>query len=447
MNDAGATTAYAAYGAQLRQLTRDVTLRPRAEVETALNAALDGEAADQLRDLVALSYRREVGAFFTGATIRGVLAPLLTRYGNPPYLDPACGAGDLLLVAAATLPIQPTIDQTVRFWSELLAGVDIHPEFVDVARARLWLLAASMHSPTCSSGEDRPAKLGPQEFHGLHPGDGLQLLSALGSIGGTVVLNPPFGSQSAPLDCGWGSGLVPRAGVFVDHVSARLTPGARLVAVLPDVLRSGRRLERWRAMVESRLRVEHIDCVGRFDPHTNVDVFVMVGTRRNGTSADQPVAWWPSTAPEAEGTIGDRFEIRVGTVVDNRDAHEGSAQPFAVARNLPLTGQVRSIERERLYAGRVFKPPFVLIRRTSAPSRTSARARGLLVSGNRSVAVDNHLLVLSPRDGAIDSCEELLDVLQSTYTTQWLDARIRCRHLTVGAVAAVPWRTSSSAPI
>jgi hypothetical protein len=54
------------------------------------------------------------------------------------------------------------------------------------------------------------------------------------------------------------------------------------------------------------------------------------------------------------------------------------------------------------------------------------------------VLVENHLLICQPIDERAPSCEELLDVLADPATSAWLDARIRCRHLTVRALRDVP---------
>jgi hypothetical protein len=56
------------------------------------------------------------------------------------------------------------------------------------------------------------------------------------------------------------------------------------------------------------------------------------------------------------------------------------------------------------------------------------------------VAVDNHLLVLEPK--AERGIEELVQVLRRPETTEWLNQRIRCRHLTVDAVNQIPWHDS-----
>jgi hypothetical protein len=55
------------------------------------------------------------------------------------------------------------------------------------------------------------------------------------------------------------------------------------------------------------------------------------------------------------------------------------------------------------------------------------------------VAIENHLLVLRPKDDSPKTCEELLGLLSLQRTNEWLNRRIRCRHLTVGALADLPW--------
>jgi hypothetical protein len=157
------------------------------------------------------------------------------------------------------------------------------------------------------------------------------------------------------------------------------------------------------------------------------------------TGSGNSAKWW-EVASGDEVTVGDQFAVWIGPVVDNRDEYAGNSYPFATARDLPRRGTIGMPERTRQFSGRVFSPPFVVIRRTSRPSDgAETRASGVLISGLGSVAVDNHLIVLCPRDGKENTCEELLRVLNSESTTKFLDQRLRCRHLTAGAVKEIPW--------
>jgi hypothetical protein len=75
------------------------------------------------------------------------------------------------------------------------------------------------------------------------------------------------------------------------------------------------------------------------------------------------------------------------------------------------------------------------------------RAVATLVRGEGTVAIENHLIVLLPKDGRLKTCAKLLDSLKHENTTKWLNERIRCRHLTVSALSQLPLFASSfSAP-
>ena len=140
----------------------------------------------------------------------------------------------------------------------------------------------------------------------------------------------------------------------------------------------------------------------------------------------------------AKHVVGDSFEVHVGSVVPHRDPIEGPSYPYIHARTAPAWQAIRQIKEDRQYAGTVFVPPFVVVHRTSSPSDKS-RCIATLVDIEKRVAVENHLLVLLPRDNSIDSCRLLLDVLRSEQSTNFLNQRIRCRHLTVSSLKELPW--------
>ena len=131
--------------------------------------------------------------------------------------------------------------------------------------------------------------------------------------------------------------------------------------------------------------------------------------------------------------------VAVGTVVPHRDPESQPLRHYLHAKTIPLGGDFQATDAEmRGFQQRTFSPPFVVVRRTSRPGDRS-RGTGTLVHGAEDVLVENHLIVLKPKDGFTASCERLVDLLNSNEARTWLDDRIRCRHLTVGAIKEMPW--------
>ena len=414
---------YREYVSRLRgvllAVTRDGLLHHRAAVQSAL----DGQAATELKNLVALSTRRAHGAFFTSGELR---SEALLGSHDGVFFDPACGAGDLLIEAAMRMPPCGTFRDTVRRWSERLLGCDVEPDFVETARLRL-LLSAAYRSEQATFGE-----IPGDAFPGLVVSDGLSRHD-LASRSDHILLNPPFGYVDAPTGTAWAEGRVSEAAVFLERVLEYSPTGATITAILPDVLRSGSRYGKWRSMVESMVNVSEIKTYGLFDETTDVDVFVLHATRSD--VADGHVGW----APLHRGaSVGDFFDVHVGPVVPHRDPESGPEYPFIWPRRLPASGSFDPEGISRRFRGRTFSPPFVAVRRTSRPGQ-KRRAGGVLVVGDRPVAVENHLLVVLPKNGSRSSCEELIGVLADERTGDWLDRRIRTRHLTVSAVSDLPW--------
>src|SRR2546427_12910524 len=96
--------AFGSYLSQLESLLDEVLTNVRRtgharKVGPALCAALDGQPARILRTLVPSDELRRAGAYFTGARLARRLAGLGGSALDDPavVLDPACGAGDVLL--------------------------------------------------------------------------------------------------------------------------------------------------------------------------------------------------------------------------------------------------------------------------------------------------------------------------------------------------------------
>jgi len=423
-------TAYRTYVAELRDLAGE--FRRSNDWDKRAFAALNGQASLELRQVIPLKTRRRVGAFFTGSNLAARLISRCTKLDAHSIIhDPSMGMGDLLLAAARKLPLERTVNQTLKRWGQQLTGTDIHSEFVEGAKTRLVILAQQRHGLK---------SLGVTSIAGLFPGiriaDGLTQ-HKLFKQATHLTLNPPFGLTDAPDGCKWAGGRITAAASFVITALERAQPGAELVAILPDVLRSGSFTEQWRKRVEELAAVKRAEPYGIFDESADVDVFMLRLKRRAKNSVAKSVPW--TNAPVQTGTtIGDYFDVHVGRVVPHRDPKKGNWHPYIHARSVPTWEIMREFKTSRRYQGKVYKPPFVAIRRTSRPGHPY-RAAATIIAGKKSVAVENHLIVCEPKAKTLRMCKKLMTQLQTQAVNIFLDKRIRCRHLTVGAVAAIPF--------
>ena len=392
---------------------------------------LDGQAGAMLRRSIPLRTRREQGAFLSSSELRvAALRPLQkTIDSSSPFLDPAVGAGDLLLEVARRLPVEQDLAETLRRWGQLLHGRDLEPAFVRLARARLVLLAVARGAVAKGTGALEAV------LPEIKVGDGLELLAS-GWSGGHIVMNPPFTYRNASEEINWASGRTSEAAVFLAAAVASAQPGTRLTAILPDVIRAGSRYRRLREFVGANLHVTTAEPYGQFDAWTDIDVFILRGVIGQSGADTARAQWWRPTNGER---LADRAEISVGPVVPHRDEESEPRRPYLHARKIPLGGEFDvSLAERRGFQKRLSHPPFVVIRRTSRPGDKS-RGLGTVIYGTRSVLVDNHLIILKPNDGSVDACRRIVDVLDSTEAREWLDKRIRCRHLTVPTLSELPW--------
>ena len=400
---------------------------------TSLSDCLDGEASLILRQTVPLQERRKLGAFFSGSDLRRTALPREVRGPMEPesVLDPAVGAGDLLLEAARNLPAHSNPLVTLQRWGSLLHGRDKEPDFVRLAKARLVLLAVSRGSPRPRSLNFRLDEALPE----IRVGDGLDLLGN-GWTGDHIVMNPPYAFSVASPGTDWSSGKTSLAATFLATAVEKAQSGTRLTAILPDVIRTGSRYQRLRSHVEDHLRISEAKVYGQFDAWTDVDVFILRGVTGKHSPTAAAFPWWKQTTGE---TLGDRCEVRVGTVVPHRHQETGPQQPFLHAQEVPLGGTFSVDDAEtRGFQQTSFSPPFVVVRRTTRPGDW-ARGAGTLICGTVATQVENHLIVVKPKDSSIDTCRRVVDMLALKSSKQWLDDRIRCRHLTVRALKEMPW--------
>ena len=404
-----------------------------AEAVSALPNLLDGQAGGRLRQTVPLRVRRELGAFFSSSDLRtAALDPCHFDAGvGEPILDPAMGAGDLLIEATRQLSADYDLSTTLKSWGQVLHGRDIQPDFVRLAKARLILTAVSRGAMPRG---DQEVTLG-NVFPGIRVGDGLGLLDA-GNATGHIIMNPPFTHRDAPDSIRWSGGRTNSAAIFLAKAVEGAQPGTRITAILPDVIRTGSRYGRLRSLVANRLDVTAIQPYGQFDHWTDVDVFILKGVVVGQVGNESHLRWWHQTSG---ATVGDHFTVSVGTVVPHRDPESQPLRHYLHAKALPLGRDFQTADAEkRGFQKRTFSPPFVVVRRTSRPGDRS-RGIGTLVCGTSDVLVENHLIVLKPKDGSTDTCRGVVDLLNLGSAKNWLDERIRCRHLTVGAMREMPW--------
>ena len=392
---------------------------------------LDGEPGRILRKGVPQTELRQQGAYFTGPKLASRLANRATAGPRiaSTYYDPACGAGDLLLAVAQRLPLQRTLPDTLNTWGVQLAGCDVSLDFVRLTKARLTLLAARrsrVHPPLDPLAPSDP-------FPNIVVADSLAASRRIPPTD-VIILNPPFRYVPAPADCAWAAGRVNVAALFIDRAIGEASDGTHIVAILPEVLRSGSRYVAWRKAVRASGCLMRETPLGLFDPWTDVDVYLfhlMKNTCRNGSSEGQ------SSGRPTYG-VGKRFAVHVGPVVPHRHKEDGPVVSYIHARSLPPWSECAEFAETRRFAGRLFTPPFVTVRRTSRPGGGN-RAVATVVLGNDPIAVENHLIVLLPKDGRGQTCRHLLRRLRSSKTDDWLNSRLRCRHLTTRALAEMPW--------
>jgi len=392
--------------------------------------ALTSGPHNALNQFLPIDYRRENGIFFTSSLlVRKVMNNIHNT--DTTFFDPALGAGDLLLGSTKYLPIKKSLEETIELWGQKLAGYEIQSEFLRLTKIRL-VMTALFRGKYSDIGQLRYSN---QWFPLLKHGDFLAT-PKLPQKKSTILSNPPYQLVKSPDNCKWANGKVSTAAVFMHYCLLHAYPGSQIISILPDVLRSGTRYSKWREMVESKTQINNVELFGLFDSRTDIDVFILTLSTKKSKQTNKK---WDKTVSRANTLkVGELFEVRVGPLVAYRDKEIGMEYPYLVARKLPAWKKITKIETRRKYSGTVYLPPFVVVRRTSRPGDTH-RAIGTIISGSQPVAVENHLLILKPRDNKLKSCEALLSNLQKQETTSWLNHRIRCRHLTVASLKELPW--------
>ena len=397
---------------------------------TAAHPLLNGVPYKAFREAVEIDVRRQAGAFFSGEDIATELATRLREVvpAGALVMDPTCGIGDLLLAYAAGLPVGRSLTETLGDWGRQLAGMDLQDDLDRMAKIRLIILAQ------VRGKFDELVADPDSHFPLIRQGDVLKDCAAIAKADG-FLFNPPFGQVvMAGQDITWSSGQINAAAIFLTGLLANRKPAASISALLPEVLRCGSRYAHFREHLRKEGLGGSYRSFGRFDSWTDVDVFSTL--LRTSEGADL----WQHGSKAAESTVGGRFTVRVGAVVPHRDPVSGDEHDYVCAKTTPAWSKAFRPTATRRFEGTVFRPPFVVVRRTSSPSDRH-RAVGSVVIGSSTVAVENHLLILRPESGAVSDCEALLKLLEHKRTSDHLNQTIRCRHLTTGSVKSIPWTT------
>ena len=431
-NQLSALTAYA----QATHAGLSVAIRqtPSHAMRTqTLHEVLNGHPAQAVNDILGRSRRRRQGIFFSGTQWATLITNALPVERCERIVDPACGIGDLLLATARQLPLGPTLDATLNAWARRLAGMDLHGPFLALAWHRLQALAMERHGlahPRLRLAIECPVSFrvanSLREPWELRAGDGL-------------VMNPPFQAITAPRSTINGTGRVTAALPFLERAVGHAPAGVHIAALVPEVLRSGSRYERLRDWLAQRCDQLHFEARGLFSREANIDVALLVATTR-------PPPHRPARAqimdaghePKAlvPARLGDMCSVHVGAVVPHRTLKNAPRQPYiAVADVTPWTETTPA--RSVGYRASTHTPPFVVVRRTSGP-KDKERVRATIVRGVAPILVENHLLVLTPNEHTVAACRKIVAALKLPQTHAWLNKRIRCRHLTVGAVREIP---------
>ena len=403
-------------------------------VTEELSVLLNGAASHALEKLVERKFRSSYGMFFSGQKIASLVANKIRKKlkRGASVIDPACGAGDLLLACLEHMPIAK--DKSFKNWGEKVYGLDIHTELAALTKERIALLA------TIKGVEDELAESDQVDWEHYLPNireNDYFEESQLVADADCVVMNPPFLDVIAPEGCDWSRGKVQLAGLFTEAVVLAAKANQEIVAILPDVLRSGSRYEKWRKKIARHADVLEVEVYGRFDTRTDVDVFILHLKKRSKTLLDAQEWKTPIKRTARKGQkISDYFDVSVGAVVPHRYDNKGLWLPYVDVAGAPRFGEVH-VEAKLRWERTAPQGPFLVLRRTSSPS-DQPRLVPTIILNTEEVAVENHLVVLKPKDRSLDTCRKMAAYLQTQSATNWLNKQIRCRHLTTKVIKELP---------
>lgn len=381
-----------------------------------------------LRECLSIEEMRDAGSFFTGQELA---TAVVEKFQTPitfdsVVLDPTCGAGNLLIETSRQLGMEASLTLTLEKWGKVLWGFDLHESFIVATKLRI-VLEAIRRGASQDCSLDKALEFLPN----IRVKDAMLVDENHVETVTHTIMNPPFISWKSPQDNYWKLGKVNAAGIIFDHYLRLLREGSEINAILPEVLRSGSRYEGFRNFVSSKMSAS-CNIWGRFNAKTDVDVFVLCGIVQQNESS---ILWHAKVENYIQ--LSDLYDVRVGPLVAYRDPEEGELYPYIHPRNAPRWQTLKNIDEVRRFDGAVIESPFIVVKRTSSPS-DRYRASATIIGGKQSVAVENHMIVIKPKSCTLQDCKKLLKILKSQQTNDFLNERIRLRHLTVGVVKDIP---------
>lgn len=398
--------------------------------EKLVSDLMNGHATDFVYNTLSLSDRRRHGVFFSGASWAKKILAGCDLTGWQRFIDPSVGIGDLLLEVCRSLPLKKTANETIEEWADRLVAVDLRKSFLDIAWMRIQALAFHRHAAEKGQLNEIVFKDLPQSFL---VGDALEIKLQL-TPSDCVVMNPPYQRIQAPPNSFTGKGKRSAAALHLEHIARIAPPGAGIFALIPDVLRSGSSYTKFRNELKNLVDLISFEPSGAFGTQADIDVAILIATSK--TLEERLIEPEPET--HEEKCVENFFSVSVGPVVPHRTPTNGKLHGYLTAKNSAVGEEIKAAPEFATYNCRTERGPFVIVRRTSSPS-DKKRARNTLFSSKEEVLVENHLLILKPKDKKISTCRLLLNVLDDDRTDAWLNHRIRCRHLTVGVIKSLPW--------
>ena len=384
---------------------------------------------NNIRTILPNVHLKNTGAFFTEQSLA---TEAITQFESTittesVVLDPNCGIGSLLIESSCQLDVCFLLSDTLKQWNCVLRGFDIQADFIELTKLRIILEALYRGVKKDCSIEEAMSYLNNIELR-----DALTISKLDVENVTHLFMNPPFVTTQSPKRDYWKKGKTNSSAIFFDYYLRIIPENTNIVAILPDILRSGPRFNHFRAFVSTML-LGKTKIWGVFSSSADVDVFILSGKKLKNSC---PIEW--VSEPKFRGKkLSSEYDVCIGPLVAYRDKQEGEVYPYFHPKNCKTWEVITAISEFRAFKGKAITPPCILIKRTSSPS-DKFRAAATLINLSQPIAVENHMIVVTPKDGTLQSCKKLLKILAKPEINQFLNEHIRARHLTVGAIKSLP---------